>query len=169
MGYVYEDCLEIACMDRFHCGLDELQALVPVYSELASLSKVDFRKLACMNDLHAMVEYAYTTIRNKIAESIRVSAKIDRYVELVPDDENSGYVKYEIDDKLKADLIELANKIKEVKPQYKDLTDVKFNSIIDEAIDWESYDSYPEDIAERVLQLAYDEGLLRADKEYKEE
>ena len=143
MGYDYTDCLEIACMDKLHCDLDDLKALVPIYSDLSEQSGVSFKMLACMNDLHVMAEYSLTTIRNYIADNIRTIAKIDKYIELVPDDEDSGYVKYEIDDRLELDLRDLAKRIQNIKPVYTDLSDIKFNSIIDEAIDWETYECYP--------------------------
>ena len=168
MSYGYEDVLEIACMDKFHCGLDELKALIPIYSELAELSGVSFKILGCMNDLHVMVEYAYTTIRDSVAESIRSKAT-NNYIEVVPDDVDS-YVKYEVDDVVKAYLTRLADKIERTRPQYEDLTDIKFNSLIDEALDLfsEGFDDYPENVAEHVIQLAYDEGLIKVNKEYKE-
>ena len=134
MSYDYEECLEVVCVDKLHCSLRDLKALVPIYSELAKLSGVDSEVLSRMNDLELMAKYAYTTIRDSVAESIECQARIDRYIELIPDEDADTYVKYEVDDTLKRDLLELARKIKKAVPHYEDLTDIKFNSLIELSI-----------------------------------
>jgi hypothetical protein len=170
MSYGYEDCLEIACMDRFHCSLADLKVLENLYTDLAEQSGVDFRILGCMNDLHLMVEYTYTIIRDYIVDCLETTANVDKYITLIPDDVDD-YVNYEIDFNVELDIRRLAKEIREKQPVHKDLTDVKFNSIIDEAIDvgTEGFEDFPEHVAERILQLAFDKGLIRATKEYKGE
>ena len=64
MSYNYTDCLEIACIDRFKCELNDLCVLEDIYTDLAEQSNVDYEKLARMNNLHTMDEYTYKTIRD---------------------------------------------------------------------------------------------------------
>ena len=168
MSYNYTDCLEIVAMDRFKCGLDDLKVLEFIYSDLAEQSEVDFKMLGCMNDLHVMVDYAYTTMRDYIVRSLRCEAH-SSYIELIPDDVDN-YIKYVVDTRVKLDINNLADKIETVRPLTEDLTNVKFNSIIDEALELttEGYEDYPEHVAEVILQVAYDKGLIGVSKEFRD-
>ena len=172
MGYSYTDCLEIACMDRFKCSLDDLKVLPKVYSDLAEQCDVDFRVLGSMNNLKVMTEYSFTGMRDYIVECVEGIANYNLYIEVVPDDVDN-YVKYVIDDKVKEDILKVAETIKKVKPYIveEDLTNAKFNSMIDEAIDLTNcnYETYGEEVAETIIQLAFDEGLIKVNKEYTEE
>ena len=172
MGYGYEDCLEVVAMDKLNCSLDDLQILPKVYSDLAEECEADFRVLGSMHDLQIMTEYSFKCIKDYIVDCLRTTANSNAYIKVVPDDVYD-YVKYSITDFVKWDILKVARRLEEIQPYIvkEDLQNAKFNSLIDEAIDIvnDNFETFGEEVADVVIQLAYDKGLIRVSEVYKED